>query len=396
MPRQRKFPHTSSNRYGKVTIYLTRNGTYSSYKIVWQEGRNRRRESRTTEQAAIDRANEILADMEAGASSRPDTTAAEWTYYQRCEKMLPEGVPLIKAVEWFVEHGMKQAPVSEIQVKAVVDGFLASRKAAGRSARYLQALKYDLAKVSKAFIKPISSVTVAELDLLLRTLENPRTRKNLRNSVISCWRWARSKGWLPQEKSTAADLTDSPEVPSKDPEIISPDELEKALRKAEADPKLTGILPYLVLAAFAGIRSAEIGRMTWEDNINLDTGVIILGSGITKTKRRRVIHMEPVLKAWLEQCRGTGKVLPATRPHKLLAAVKPAPWPHNALRHSAVSYLMALHRNAAMVAEQCGHTEAQLQANYKAAVTSDQALHWFNTQPTQWQATPTQQKAASA
>jgi integrase len=136
--------------------------------------------------------------------------------------------------------------------------------------------------------------------------------------------------------------------------------------------------------------------MTWEDNINLETGVIILGSNITKTKRRRVIHMEPVLRSWLEAHRGAGKILPATRPHRLLSEVKADTWPHNALRHSAVSYLMALHRNAAMVAEQCGHTEAQLQASYKAAVTPDQALLWFNIQPIQWQATPTQQKAASA
>jgi integrase len=396
MPRPRKFPHVISNRYGKVAIYLTRNGPYASYKIVWQEGRNRRKESRPTDQAALDRANEILADLEAGASSRPDTTAAEWAYYRRCEKLLPEGVPLIKAVEWFVEHGLKSPPAAEIQVKVVIDSFVASRKAAGRSERYLQSLKYSLVKASNALQKPISSVTVAELDLLLRRVDNPRTRRNLRNSIISCWRWARSKGWLPQDKATAADLTDSPEVPNKDPEIITPGDLEKALRKAEADPKLAQIIPYLTLAAFAGIRSAEIGRMTWEDNINLDTGIIVLGSGITKTKRRRVIHMEPVLKDWLVANRRTGKILPASRPHGLLAEIKSAPWPHNALRHSAVSYLMALHRNAAMVAEQCGHTEAQLQASYKAAVTPDQALLWFNIQPTKWQATQTQQEAVSA
>jgi integrase len=396
MPRPRKYPHTVSNRYGKVTIYRTQNGPYTSFKVVWQEGRTRRRESRTTEQAALDRAREVLADMEAGASARPDATAAQWAYFQQCEKMLPEGVPLIKAVEWFVKHGLKSAPISEVTVKEVVEGFIASRKSSGRSARYLQTLKYDLEKVSKALRKPIASVTVTELDMVLRGISNPRTRKNLRCSIVSCWRWARSKGWLPQDKTTAADLTDSPEIPGKDPEIIGPADLEKALRKAESDERLSKIIPYLTLAAFAGIRSAEIGRMTWEDNINLDTGVIILGSSITKTKRRRVIRMEPVLKAWLEAHRGAGKILSAARPHKLLAEVKPAAWPHNALRHSAVSYLMALHRNAALVAEQCGHTEAQLQASYKAAVTPDQALLWFNVQPTQWQATQTQQKVASA
>ncbi len=76
MPRPRKFPHTLTNRYGKVSIYRTVNGLYTSYKIVWSEGRVRHRESRPDEASALDRAQEVLGDMTAGAASRPDATAA--------------------------------------------------------------------------------------------------------------------------------------------------------------------------------------------------------------------------------------------------------------------------------------------------------------------------------
>lgn len=398
MPRARSFPLTLRNRYGKVSIYRTRNGTYTSYKIVWQEGSTRKKESRSEETTAVDRANEILADLAANGTSRPDASAAQWAYYRRCESLLPDGVPLIKAVEWFVKHGLKQPVSNPMPVWEVTELFIQAKKDSGRSARYLRTLHYDLEKVALALVKPIADVSVNELDALLRTVDNPRTRKNLRSSVISCWRWAKSKGWLPRDRETAADLTDNPEVKASDPGVITPKDLEATLRQAENTVSGQKIIPYLAIAAFAGVRSAEICRMTWEKHVNLDTGLLILGSDITKTKRRRVIHMEPVLLNWLKAYPGQGKVVPVSRPHASLAQLKDTPWPHNALRHSAVSYLMALHRNAALVAEQCGHTEAQLQANYKAAVTPDQALPWFNIQPNPKSclATPTPRRAASA
>ena len=395
MARPRKFPHTLTNRYGKVTVYRTTNGVYTSFKIVWSEGKVRRRESRPDEASAVDRAQEVLDDLTAGAVSRPDATAQQWAYFQRCESML-KGVPLITAVEYYLANGLKTDSVVEMSVSDVIFRFIESRKAAGRGARYLRTLKYDLEPLEEVLRKPFARVTVADLDAYLATISNSRTRHNKRGSITSCWRWARSKGWLPRDKGTAADMTDSPEVSRKDPGVIDAETLSATLRKAEQTDTARKMVPYLVIAAFAGVRSAEICRLTWEDNIKLDQGLIVMGSEITKTNRRRVIHMEPALVNWLYAHQATGKVVKVARPHRLIATLHAgAPWPHNALRHSAVSYLMAMHRNAAMVAEQCGHTESQLQTSYKAAVTSEQALKWFNIQP-QWQATPIQQKAASA
>ena len=394
MARPRKYPHSVSNRYGKVSVYRTRNRAYTSYKIIWKEGRTRRRETRADEQAALDRANEILQDLEKHAPSRKDATADQWAYYRRCEEML-DGVPLITAVEYFLEHGLKVSTVPEITVTELKKRFVEAKKLAGRSARYVQAIGYHLKALAEAMRKPIAKVTVAELDMYLSGIEDARTRHNHRGTIIAAWKWAQSKGWLPADIKTAADRTETPSVVHKDPGILTPDELTAALRKAESEETLRRIIPYMVLGAFGGIRSAEIGRLTWDD-INLEQGTIILSSSITKTRRRRVVHMEDVLVNWLRAHQSTGKIVPVARPHHLLEQVRGAgDWPHNALRHSAVSYLMALHRNAAMVAEQCGHTEAELQASYKAATTAEQALQWFNIQPI-WQATPTQQKAECA
>lgn len=395
MPRPRKFPCTLSNKYGQVRVYLTRNGAYTSYKIVWQEGALRRKESRPDEVSAINRANEILDDLAKGVPARKDATGDQWAYYRRCEEMLGD-VPLIRAVEYFLEHGSKKASLPPISVRAMCDRFIAAKKGANRSARYIEAAGYHLDAVVLVLHKPLALVRVEDLDAYLSTIKDLRTRYNHRATLVTAWRWARSKGWLPRDLATAAELTDCPEYVHKDPGIISPDNLQAVLDLAATTPSGRKLIPYLVIGAFAGVRSAEMCRMTWEENIDLDKGTIILGSNITKMRRRRVIYMEPVLIVWLKAFTSTGPVVKTADPHRRLASLKKTSWPHNALRHSAVSYLMALHRNAALVADQCGHTEAELQASYKAITTSEQSLKWFNLKPPQWQATPTQQKVACA
>jgi integrase len=398
MGRPRTFPQHLKNRFGKVSVYRTSNGGYTSYKIVWNDGAERRKESRADEESAIDRANEILSILAKGAAGFPDATSQQWAYYRRCEEMLGE-VPLLSAVEFYLQNAAKRPVTETVETEEMIQRYIESRKVAGRGDRYVRSLTYDLTPVGRAMRKTVDKVTVSDLDAFLARIKHPRTRHNKRISIVSCWRWARSKGWLPSGQPTAADLTDSPDVPQKDPEIITHNDLAPVLRAAEWSDTVSHLVPYLAIAAFAGVRSAEICRMTWEDNIRLDEGVLILGSGITKTKRRRVVQMEPILVEWLTAHRSTGKVVKVRGLHTSLAVVNPAGWPHNALRHSAVSYLMALHRNAALVAEQCGHTESQLQSDYKAAVTADEASRWFSIKPTrpkQWLATQIPQKVASA
>lgn len=396
MSRPRKFPCSISNKYGAVKIYRTTNGRYTSYKIVWQEGASRKKESRPDEVTAVNRANEILDDMTKGIPARSDATGDQWAYYRRCEEML-EGVPLINAVEFFLEHGRKQVDVPKISVQAMVDKFIEAKKSANRCARYCRTASYHLNAMAKVMHKPLSMVHVADIDAFLGTITNLRTRYNYRASIVTAWRWARSKGWLPRDRATAAELTDCPEYVHKDPGIVSAEMLKELLTAVVANKTSRDLVPYLVIAAFAGVRSAEIRRMSWEEHVNMEDGTIILGSDVTKMRRRRVIYMEPVLLEWLNHFKSTGPVVKVTDPHRKLAAVRTGVWPHNALRHSAISYLMALHRNAALVAEQCGHTEAELQASYKANTTSEQSLRWFNTKPDSiWQATQTQPGVACA
>lgn len=393
MKSRQSFPQTFRSRFGKVSVYRTANGPYTTHRIAWNMGRHRFKEAVSDPDKAVARAKEILEDLKEGLAPRARGTAAEWAYYRECERLLG-GVPLMRAVEhWLADEGKVEKTRASKSLRELCDGFCEAKKAAGRSDRYLQTVKLHLDALCRALRKPVELVKPQDLDAHLASIPNTRTRRNHRATVVTLFRWAKAKGWLPRDAPTAAEATDIPETAAADPGVIPAQALGDALRVAwEKDRPM---VPYLAIAAFAGVRSAEICRLTWEDNIDLTRGIISLGSSITKKRRRRLVYMEPVLVEWLVATRGTGPVVPVKQPHARLKALRgTTPWPTNALRHTAVSCLMAVHRNAAAVADQCGHTEAEMNRSYKALVTREDADKWFQLSPQAiWHHTQTQQKA---
>ena len=66
-------------------------------------------------------------------------------------------------------------------------------------------------------------------------------------------------------------------------QIFTPTEMRKLLGAASG-----GFLPSIVLGAFAGLRSAEIKRLTWDD-IRLAERHIVVGKDKAKTASRRIV-----------------------------------------------------------------------------------------------------------
>jgi hypothetical protein len=60
---------------------------------------------------------------------------------------------------------------------------------------------------------------------------------------------------------------------------------------------------------------------------------------------------------------------------KKAAAVK---WKHNAMRHSFISYRLAIVQDAAKVALEAGNSPQVIFSSYRELVTPDQAKAWFS------------------
>ena len=58
-------------------------------------------------------------------------------------------------------------------------------------------------------------------------------------------------------------------------------------------------------------------------------------------------------------------------------------WKHNALRHSFISYRVALTQNVAQVALESGNSPAMIFAHYREVVDAKAAKNWFEIAPEQ-------------
>ena len=131
-------------------------------------------------------------------------------------------------------------------------------------------------------------------------------------------------------------------VVHEDPEIFTVNELAAVLQHASSD-----MLPAIVIGAFAGVRTAERVRLSWED-IDLRGGYLTVGRKNSKTASRRTIALEPNLLAWLLPFAGRTGPIFARDGHEFCRRLRQIcqkaglpKVPNNGLRHSFASYHLA-------------------------------------------------------
>lgn len=283
-------------------------------------------------------------------------------------------------------HGalQKSDPPKTIPVGNLVEAYTSGLARENRSEHYVKTTRARLTSFVRLFPKDISAITVEDVESFLSRYLNERTRCNERTTLISLFRFAQRRGYLPMNQFTAPEQTTRPKYYAPEPAILTPWELTQLI--AAARPRF---LPHLILGAFCGIRTNEIQRMTWE-NWNPDECCFILGSSITKTSRRRVIETEPMVAEWVNYLlpKTGGLNVPIVPRGKIVqkeiyrtARRAGVPWKYNGLRHSYASYHLALHRNAARTSRNCGHSITILEGTYYQNVTQSAAAAWFSLTP---------------
>jgi len=145
------------------------------------------------------------------------------------------------------------------------------------------------------------------------------------------------------------------------------------------------VLAYLVLGAFAGIRTAELSRLEWQD-IDLVSGYITIQGRKAKTRQRRLIRIQPNLAAWLALMKQPeGHVINLKRPDKttyeVCAKQAGITWKRNGLRHSFISYRLAATNDENLVSSEAGNSPAMVYRNYRQLVRPELATEWFSIAP---------------
>lgn len=302
--------------------------------------------------------------------------------------------PSLGLVDEFLAWRAKARP--QKLVDAAIEEFLTVKEAnRGRSIQNLRTLRRDLLPLRKLHgTRVLADITVAEVEGLIgKASHSARTRRNRRASLVTFFRWCREREYLPEGR-TVAEKAETPIVADTIPETYTPDELQKMLAAVKLE-----YLPWLALSAFAGIRREEIyplaggtkSPLDWSD-FKWSRGIIEIRPETAKTRRRRIVPILPVLRAWLEPVKGVAGPVGATAPpHKLGRGKDAEPetkrlgalvggWRRNALRHSFISYRAPV-VGLGQTALEAGNSESEARRSYNDAKGKDEAEAWFSVFP---------------
>ena len=166
------------------------------------------------------------------------------------------------------------------------------------SHRYTFDLQARLGRAAKAFGGQVTNITTEEIDAWLESLKGTSgpTKNHYRAALGTLFFYARNKGYLPRGRQTEVEFSTRYDSRRGDIGVYSPEQLSVLLTNIE--PRF---VPFVAIGAFAGLRSAEIFRLTWDD-IRWKHGDIELKKSKAKTASRRLAALTAVL------ARGAGTV----------------------------------------------------------------------------------------
>jgi integrase len=259
-----------------------------------------------------------------------------------------------------------------ITVVDLVNEFLLAKARAGRGDRYLRQLRVCLKNFAGGRARTaIDQVDVVQVEKWMQDQEwSARTQRGYLSDVRTMFNYAVRRGYV--DRNPAAGV----ELPVLDGEtkieIHSAEQVRQVLeaaRRADLD-----VCRHLAVRYFAGVRSAEAHRLR-ETDIKLDQNLIEVPAVKSKTRARRLVTIQPNLRAWLD----LGGELRAVGDMTVRAVIRlsKVTWSHNVTRHSFVSYHLAQFNNAGKTALEAGHTEQMLFKHYRALVTPAAAAEFW-------------------
>jgi integrase len=396
------------------------------YTLAYYEGAKRIRQKfsdlekakREAEQAAIKIGNGEIEALKLKGHDRIDYVRAmaklrEWkptadlnlavTEYVAAMQRLPENTTLKEVVDFYVKRHPIGLPSKT--VREVVDELIDSKTKSGKSDVYVKDLRLRLGQFANVFNVPISTVTGKQIEEFLRAARPARSKKgnsyflsgrtqnNFRRLINTLFKFAIGRGYVPKDydELNAVELAGED---NGDIEVFTPVELRKLFDACVTPVKERGkmrdreaMVPYLAIAAFCGLRSAEIARLDWSE-VHL-TGAehfIEVKASKAKTASRRTVPIPDNCAAWLAPfAEESGPVCPFERPDKqCFHYVGPAAkvvWKRNGLRHSFISYRLAQIKNVHQVSLEAGNSPQMVFAHYRQLVTETQATEWFGIVP---------------
>lgn len=309
--------------------------------------------------------------------------------YVKAVSQLPPEVTLGEVVADYLRRF--QAVREPRTVPELVTEFIEAKETAGRSRRHLADLRSRLGAFARAFQLPVTQITGFMIQNYIDHLNVAnRTRVNFLRHITTLLRFAVRRKYASRDLLTELEGIEKPEVTPSETLIYTPAELREMLHALRPE-----LVPWLAVAAFAGVRTAEILRLDWRD-VRLDRRSVEVTALNAKTGARRLVPLCDAAIAWLRpHARESGRLACYAQENKFQKAVlsdvnrarreagikEPFCWKRNGVRHSWCSYRLAATQDAPQTALEAGNSPAMIFRHYRELVTQDEAREWFGVSP---------------
>jgi integrase len=302
------------------------------------------------------------------------------------EKLKPFGVSLMVAVDWFLKaqptSGLKVSiadALKDLQHRITADGY--SKRHSRNVGQIVSSFGRDRMN------DPVSTITPQQAQ---QWLDSYRTREGKPLSVVAFNTYRRylsvfcnycvKSGWMASNPLVGVRPR---KLVAAVPRLLSPADLRVILGACPDELK-----PVVAIQALCGLRVAEAARLKWSDvMLSEDGNFIRISAEAAKTSRRRLTPMPEGLAQYLKGARkddgfvyaaGKGSVDSLQKATvNFRRALVGVAWHRNALRASALSYRLALSRDAAATAFEMGNSAAILMRDYRELTTPAVAQEWF-------------------
>ena len=375
----------------EVSRFDNRSGAASWRVTGWLHGLRIRKNFKTREEAAAEKATLELKGLQTTAGMRPAMTFLPDEKLRQAEDAFRrlEGrassllVYLDYALANYREHDQRK------RLDEAVAEYYATKKTAHErtllSFRQLRSIENELAALKAHF--PKASVAEFKAATLVPFLERGhpslKTYNNRRGLVSTFFKFAFQKDWTPanpvektphhrinHRRGSATTLT--------------------AERAAELMAYVEGyeggeMVPFFALCLFAGIRPCirfgEIMKLR-PASVRLDTGTIHIEPEVSKVRMKRLVTIQPNLAAWL-QAYPLEKfaIIPPNAVNMHRRICKKFSLTHDVMRHTFISMFVAKYRSMGEAALQAGNSESIIRKHYLDLKSKDEAERFFGILP---------------
>jgi hypothetical protein len=260
------------------------------------------------------------------------------------------------------------APHAGMKLVDLVNEMLMAKAVKGVREKYLTQLYYSLLNFSDGRERrPIDSFTPAEIEeWSLDKKWVDATRRSHLTNVRTLFSWAVKREYLVKSPMDPVELPMLEDTPAN---VHAPAEVENFLHVAQGMDK--DIMRLMAVQYFAGLRPmSEAAKL---DERNIMPGLIEVLGPKCKTRQRRLVKIQPALKAFLD----VGGELPVKNLKRRWLAVREKAgikWAPDVTRDSFCSYHLAHFKKASLTARQSGHSEDVLHSRYVSIRTLDGQL----------------------